>query len=149
MLLARPASLVFPRSLVHRGGKARIPAPSAASARDDEALVGLRKLESLLASLIVVHDRAHRNLENYVSTFAPCPVRAFAVAAAPCSVLRVETEMDERVVALARFHDHVAALAPVAAGGPATRHKLLPAEGHAAVSAVAGFDLNFGFIDEH
>src|SRR5205807_2623438 len=67
MLLARPASFVFPRSLVHRGGKARIPAPSAASARDDEALIGLRKLESLLASLIVVHDRAHRNIENQFS----------------------------------------------------------------------------------
>ena len=39
--------------------------------------------------------------------------------------------------------------AAIAAGGPTARHKLLAAEGHAAVAAVAGLDSNFGFIDEH
>jgi hypothetical protein len=149
MFFARSASLVLPRSLMHRGGKARIPAPPTASARNDEALIGLRKLKSLLTSLIVVHDRTDRNLKNDVPALAPCSVRTFAMPATFCSVLRIETKMHEGVVALARFHHDVAALAAITAGRPATRHKLLPAEGHAAVAAVAGFDSNFGFINEH
>ena len=64
-------------------------------------------------------------------------------------VLGVVTEMDERIVALRGLHDHVAATAAVAARGSAAGNELLAAEGHAAVAAVAGFDANFGFIDEH
>ena len=57
--------------------------------------------------------------------------------------------MHQGIVALARLHDDVAALAAVAAGRAATRHELLPAESEAAVAAVAGFDANFSFINEH
>ena len=39
--------------------------------------------------------------------------------------------------------------AAITAGGPPTRHKLLPSEGHAAVATVAGLDSNFCFVDEH
>jgi hypothetical protein len=46
-------------------------------------------------------------------------------------------------------HEDVAAAAAVAAGGTAAGDELFAAEGHAAVAAVAGFDANFGFIDEH
>jgi hypothetical protein len=52
-------------------------------------------------------------------------------------------------VALAGFHDHIAALATIAAGGTAARHEFLPAKSHAAVAAVAGFNTNSGFIYEH
>ena len=64
-------------------------------------------------------------------------------------VFRIEAEVHQRVVALARFHDDVAALAAVAARRAAARHILLPAEGHAAVAAVARLDPNFGLVDEH
>ena len=57
--------------------------------------------------------------------------------------------MHQGVVALARFHDDVAALAAVAAGRPAARNELLPPKGQAAVAAVAGFYSNCRFIDEH
>jgi hypothetical protein len=52
-------------------------------------------------------------------------------------------------VALAGFHDDVAALATIAAGRASARDKLLAAEGHATVAPVAGFDSDFGFVDEH
>ena len=64
-------------------------------------------------------------------------------------VFGIEAEVHQRVVALAGLHDDVAALAAVAARGAAARDELLPAEGHAAVAAVAGFDPDFGFVDEH
>lgn len=64
-------------------------------------------------------------------------------------VLRIVAEVDERVVALRADHDNVAAATAIAAGGTAAGNELLSAEGHAAVSAVSGFDANFCFIDEH
>ena len=45
--------------------------------------------------------------------------------------------------------DHVAAVAAVAAVGAALGDVFFASEGDAAVSAVAGFYLNDGFIDEH
>ena len=71
------------------------------------------------------------------------------MASALGPVLRVEAEMHERIVALAGFHDDVAALAAISAGRAAARNELLPAECHASVAAVAGLYLDFCFIDEH
>ena len=53
-------------------------------------------------------------------------------------VFRIEAEVHQGIVAFAGFHDDVAALAAVAARRAAARDELLPAEGHAAVAAVAG-----------
>src|SRR5580700_8537918 len=57
--------------------------------------------------------------------------------------------MDERVVPLARFHDHISALAAVAARRAAARHIFFAAEGHAAVAAVPRLHSNFRLIDKH
>jgi hypothetical protein len=57
--------------------------------------------------------------------------------------------MHQRVVSLARFHDHVASFASITPGGPAPRDELLPPESEAAVAPVAGFDSDCGFVDEH
>jgi len=57
--------------------------------------------------------------------------------------------MHQRVVTLAGFHDDVATVSAVAAGGTAAGHKLLAPEGHATVAAAAGLDSNFGFVNEH
>ena len=65
-------------------------------------------------------------------------VGAFAVASALGFVFGIETKVDERVVALAGFHDDVAAFAAVAAGRSAARNEFLPAKGQATVAAVAG-----------
>src|SRR5579863_3758717 len=57
--------------------------------------------------------------------------------------------MDQRIVSLRRFHDHVAATAAVATRRTAAGYKLLPAEGHTTVAAIAGFDPYLRFIDKH
>ena len=64
-------------------------------------------------------------------------------------VFGIETEMHERVVALAGFHDDVAAFAAIAAGGSAARDKLLPPKGKAAVAAVTSFYADCGFVNKH
>ena len=71
------------------------------------------------------------------------------MASAFAFVFRVEAEMNERVMALARFHHDVAAAPAVAAGGPAARDKLLPAKSHTTVAPVAGLDPNDRFINKH
>jgi hypothetical protein len=57
--------------------------------------------------------------------------------------------MHQRIVALAGFHDDVSALAAIAARRATARDELLPAKGKAAVAAVAGFDSDYGLVDEH
>src|SRR5262245_30078295 len=57
--------------------------------------------------------------------------------------------MNERVMALAGFHHNVAAASAIAAGRPAARDELLPAEVHASVATVAGLDPNDRFITKH
>jgi hypothetical protein len=57
--------------------------------------------------------------------------------------------MHERIVPLARFHDHVATLAAIAARWTTAGNKFLPAESNAAVAAIACFYADCGFVDEH
>lgn len=64
-------------------------------------------------------------------------------------VFGVEAEVDERVVAERGLHEDVSAVAAISAGGASAGDEFLAAKGHAAVSAVAGFDPNFRFVDEH
>src|ERR1700689_421842 len=58
-------------------------------------------------------------------------------------------EIEEGVLVGIGDEDNVAAVAAIAAVGAAFGDVFLPSEGDAAVAAVAGFDLNDGFIDEH
>src|ERR1700722_3180023 len=149
MLFAFASLLVFARRLMHGCGKARVPASATAAARNHETLVRMSKLENLFAGLVVVDDGSDRNFQNNTVTIASSFVRTFAVTSALRRVLGIETEMDQRVVALAGFHDNVPALAAVSAGRTAARNKFLPPEGHAAISAVAGLNPNFRLIDKH
>ncbi len=69
--------------------------------------------------------------------------------AATSFVFGVEPEMNQRVMALARLHDDVAAMAAVAAGRAAAGDKFLAPEGHASIATVASFYSNFNFVQEH
>lgn len=64
-------------------------------------------------------------------------------------VLGVVTEVEQRVMALGRFHNNVATAATIAARGTASRNKLFAAEGHAAITTVTGFYADFRFINKH
>jgi hypothetical protein len=64
-------------------------------------------------------------------------------------VLRVVAEMDQGVVPLRRFHDHVTAPPAIAARRSPAGNKLLSPEGHAAVAAISCLHPDFCFIDKH
>ena len=64
-------------------------------------------------------------------------------------IFRVKTEVHQGIVALAGFHNDVAAVTAIAAGWPTPRNILFPAERQATVAAIASFYPDCSFIDEH
>ena len=63
--------------------------------------------------------------------------------------LGMEAEVDEGIEVGAGHHVDRAAVAAVAAVGPAARDELLAPEAHGAASAVARRDLDVYFVNEH
>ena len=70
----------------------------------------------------------------------------------PPPLLRLEVLLvavvDQRVEAVDRLDDHVAAAPAVAAVRAAELDELLAPERHAAVAAVAGADIDLGLVEE-
>jgi hypothetical protein len=56
--------------------------------------------------------------------------------------------VDQRVETVGDLDNDIAAASSVAAGWPAELDELLAAERHATVAAVAGADVNLGFIEK-
>src|SRR5205823_5065260 len=147
--LAGASQLMLARRLMSGGGKAGVAASATSTACDGDALIGMGKIVNALAGVIIVEHGAHRNLEHNVSTLFAGFVGAFAVASALTFVFGIEAEVHQRIVALAGFHDDIAAVASVSARWPATGHEFFAAKGHAAVAAVAGLYANSCFVYEH
>jgi hypothetical protein len=118
--------------------KCWLPRPPRPPLAMTKLLVRLLEVVDQFAGLHVVERSAHRHLQRNGAAVEPGAVRAHAVLAALRLVLRVIAEVDQRVVAIGRLHNHVAAAPAVAARWAPPGHKLLPPEGHAAVAAVAG-----------
>ena len=71
------------------------------------------------------------------------------MAAARGAEFAVEAEPQQRVVVRVGLEVDAASRTAVPTGGAAARDILLPAEGDAAVAAVAGLDIDFGFVNKH
>ena len=148
-LLAGVAQFVLAGSLVDGGGEVLVAASAASALGDDDLLVGLGKVVNQLAGFLVVKAGAYGNLQNDRFGVLAGAVRAHAVFAVPRLVFRIVAEVNQRIVALRRDHDDVAAMAAVAARGTAARNEFLAPEGHAAIAAVTGLDANFCLINKH
>ena len=61
----------------------------------------------------------------------------------------IEAKFQKRIFVRYRCEIDAAAIAAVTAARSAFRDELFPAECNAAVTSVAGFDCDFGFVDEH
>src|SRR5581483_7706756 len=109
--------------------KLRVAAPAAPSKSDYDAIVRRGEIVYLLPRVGVINDRPDRNFEKDILAFPTGFIRALAVAPPFGLVFRVESEMYERVVTLARLHNDVANLAAISTRRSAARNKLLPPEG--------------------
>src|SRR5271167_4558770 len=101
--------------------------PSASSTLGGhDPLIGMLEVMHQSAGLVVVQDSADRHFQNGVHAFPATAVGAFSVASPLGLVFRVEAEMNQGVVPLARLHDDIAAAAAISSGGSAAGNKLLP-----------------------
>src|SRR5690606_18593403 len=109
-----------------------------AAPRDDELLARLRHVGEEIARELVEDLGPQRDADDLVLAAAAVAVAAHAVLAALGPDDLGVGHVLQRGEALVGDEDHVAALAAVAAGGPAERHELLASERDRAVAAVAG-----------
>src|SRR5665213_3161711 len=137
------------RSLMCRCGKVLVAAPPATALGNDYTLVRLLEIVHQLAGLRVVHRGANRNLQRGGAPIQPGAIGPHAMFATLRFVLRVVAKVNESIVPLRRFHDHVATPAAIATRRPAPGDKFLAPERHTTIAAVAGFYTNFCFINEH
>src|ERR1035438_5691874 len=106
---------MFGGSLVPGRCESRVATAAASASGNDHSLIRGREIEHLPARFLVIDNRSHWNLQEYVLAFAPTLVRALAMTSALRLVFRIKTEMHQRVMALAGFHDHISAVTSVSA----------------------------------
>src|SRR5258706_2078201 len=148
-LFAGLAVFVFARSLVPRLGEVLIAASAASAMRDQNALAGLGEVGDGFVGLLVVRNGANRNQQRHVVAGVASAVRTFAVAAAIGLEFAVVAVAQQRVVVGIGLEVDAAAAAAIAAGGSAARNVFFAAKRDAAVAAVTGFYVDFGFVNEH
>ena len=129
--------------------KALLPLPPLPPRQTSTFIPGFVEVLEQQVQVGVVDQRSRRDGDDQVLAVGAGHVLALAGLA----VLRLPVvpagEVQQRVLVRGGLEVHVAAVAAVAAVRPAFGDELLPAEAHAAVAAVAGLDVDFGFIDEH
>ena len=148
-LLTRLAFFGFARRLMPGLGEMLIAAPAASALRDQDALAGLGQVGDLFAGILIGDNRADRDGQNHVRAGMSGAIGTFAVASAIGFEFAIVAIAQQGVVVRIGFQINAAAMAAVAAGRPAARHEFLAAERDAAVPAVAGLHIDFGFVDEH
>ena len=136
--LAVLADLRGARRLAHGSREAPVAAPSAASAGDHDAGPGVREVGDGHLAARVEDLRAERHVHDGV---VPAPARhALALAVHAALAAQVPAEAERREIAHVGIgeQDDIAAVAAVAAVGPALGHELLAPERDAAVATATG-----------
>ena len=134
--------------------KRALPAAAVAAAGDEHAFalagqVGEQSPGVLGIVGLLVDQRAQRHSQLEIAAGLAGAVRAHAVLAAPGVELRMEPVTDQGVGVRAGDDEDRSAGTAVAAARTAARDELLAAKRQAAVSAVAGDDVNVDFVNEH
>src|ERR1700760_2906751 len=113
-----------------------------------EFLAELGEIVDQRFAVFVEHLRADRHLENNRLAAGAMAVLAHAVLA----LLRLEVLLvaivDQRIQPVDGLDHDVAAAAAIAAGGAAELDEFFAPERDAAVAAVAGADIDLGFVEE-
>src|SRR5262249_1139088 len=99
-------------------------------------------------AVLLVDLRAGRHFEHDIVATRAVAVLAHAAAAVLGLEMLLVAVVDECVEPVDRLHDHVAALAAVAAVRPAKLDELLAPERHPPVPAIAPPHIPLGFIEE-
>src|ERR1700682_2917320 len=144
----RLAGIGVARRAVGRAFEPRIAETAIAAMRQHDALAEFGEIGKQRLAIFVVNLRADRHFEHHVGAVGAMAVLAHAAAAVLGREMLLVTIVDQRVEAVDRLRDHIAAVAAVAAVRPAVFDEFLAPERHAAVAAVAGANVDLGFVEE-
>ncbi len=131
-----------------RRGEPAVARAAVAAVRSDEARPRVREVGEQ-PPLLVEHLRPHGHAELDVVSVRPAPVRPLSVA--PALRLEAGASVEEPEIAEVRvgYEDDVAAVAAVAAVGPALGNELLTPEAERAVAAAPALHADPRAVVEH
>src|SRR5437764_2254457 len=113
------------RGAIGRGLEVGVAKPAVAAPRQHRALTDLEEIGEQRLAIIGIDLSAGRYLQHDVGTVPAVAVLAHAAAAALGLEMLLIAIVDQRVEPVDRQHDHVAALAAIAAAGAAALDDLL------------------------
>src|SRR5580658_1171678 len=134
--------------MIGTGFETGIAPPALAALRDQQDLARLGEIPELLAGVNIGDHRAYGDGDKDVIAAVPGAVVAAAALAVLTAVGARDAKIRQGVHALHGLQIDAAAQTAVTAIGAAEGHEFLAAKAHAAAAAVAGLDLEFGFVDE-
>jgi hypothetical protein len=97
----------------------------------------------------VVNERSRRDVNDQILAAEAGHFFAHSGMAARGLPMMTAGEIEEGILVGIGDENNVTAITAIAAVGATLGDVFFPSEGDAAVAAVAGFDLDDGFIDEH
>ena len=126
----------------------RVAEAAVAAARKPHAITRVHDFREQRLLILVEHLRARRHLDDDVRAGRTGAVLAHATDAALGFEVLLVAVVDQRVEVGDALDPDIAALAAVAAVGPAEFDELLAPERHGAGSARAGGDVDLGLVEE-
>jgi hypothetical protein len=126
----------------------RITEPAIAAMRQHHALASCRQVGKKRFAIFFVNLRADRDLEYGVSSVGAMAVLAHAAAAVLGKEMLLIAVIDQGIEAGHGFGNNIATFAAIAAVRPAKFNELFPPKRYAAVSTVAGADIDLSLIEE-
>jgi len=142
------AGIGVARRAVGRAFETRIAETAIAAVGQHDALAEFSKIREQCLAIFFVNLGADRHFEHDVGAGSAVAILAHAAAAVLRREMLLVAVVDQGVEPIDRLHHHVAAIAAVAAVRPAIFDEFLAAERHAAVAAVAGADIDLGFVEK-
>ncbi len=137
------------RGLIGGRLEPRVSFAAFAAAGRHHAIARLREVLQQQVVLVVEDHRAGRDENDQIVGAGAVALGAAARLARLGPPMLAVHQRREAVDARLGDNDHAAAVAAVAAVGPATRNVLLAPEADATVAPFAGFDLDRDAVDEH
>ena len=119
-----------------------------AAARQDDFLADLGHVGNQRLAVVFQNLGADRDLEHGVLAAGAAPVLAHAMAAARGLEMLVVAKIDQGIEAIDAFDDDIAAAPAVTAVRAAEFDEFLAPERDAAGAAIAGADIDLGFVQE-
>ncbi len=136
------------RGAIHRGFETGVAKTMKPALGHLEALAGVGQISQDLMGIHIDHRGADRNRQNQVLAFVAGTVAAGARLAILGLVFALEPVVDQRVQRLLGFQIYGTTIAPVAAIGATLGNVFFSPEAQAAVTALAGFHNDGGFVYE-